>query len=466
MDPFFQQLVSTPERPSMIGRSSVARSVRFVTQEPYEYHNNTREIVPDYLTMDAVEPYFYENGIIPEVEPFCPTTDCAWPSFQTLGVCSACEDVTALLEFACQEEMGDWRDDSNNNRTETSNRGMACGYFLNATGDNPVLMTGYALRDNSSVPGKALLEHQIRLLDFVNPLWGGSLNFKNKKDVLFDWIIAAVPDEDAVYANKTPTATECVLNWCVKTISAAYKNGEYSEDVISTFVNSSGHSIFDGWTSIVKDGTLVHLDYTEDIVITPPNQDTAFSVISVAQAQAWALFKQYVPSHLTQENSTAVPQLEFWSPTVGNDVAVKPLPISQSPWTPPNNLSLHMERMAATMTQTMRQYPNSTEQVPGSGSMETYIKVQWGWFTFPVVILVLTLVFLIATIWKGKGRKDIGNWKTSSLAALANGLDDSTRERLGSTFKTLEIFEKSSEIEVSLRPWNDGCKLVATDKYI
>jgi hypothetical protein len=463
MDPFFQQLVSTPERPSMIGRSSVARSVRFVTKEPYEYHNNTKETIPDALTMNAIEPYFYSNGTISEVEPFCPSTDCAWPSFQTLGVCSACQDVTELLGFACREEVGDWRDDANDGHNETSNRGMACGYFLNATGDNPVLMTGYALLPNSSVPEKALLAHQVRLLDFVDPLWGGSIHFKNTKDVMFDWIVASVPDERSVYSNKTPTATECVLHWCVKTLSAAYRNGEYSEEVVSVYVNNSGHSILDSWESIVTDGELAHLNYTQDIIITPPNQNTTFSATNIAHLQAWINLKQYVPSHLTQENETAIPQLEFWTPSVGDDIAVKPMPIDQSPWTPSNNISLHIENMAAAMTQVMRQYPNSTQPAPGSGSLETYIKIQWGWFSFPLLILILTLAFLIAVIWKGQNRSDIGIWKTSSLAALANGLDENTKKEMGSTWKARDIFEKASEIEVSLISGNGGCKLTTSN---
>jgi hypothetical protein len=463
MDPFFQQLVSTPARPSMVGRSAVARVVRFDTKEQFEYENTTRVLVPDAPTMTAVEPYFYSNGTIPEIAPFCPSTDCAWPSFETLAVCSACEDVTELLEFGCKNEVGDWRDDTNGLRNR-SNPGMACGYFLNATGEKPVLMSGYAISPNDSAPGKALLAHHLRLMDFVDKPWGGSVRFKQTKDVLFDWIVAAAPDVDSVYANKTPTATECVLHWCVKTISATYKDGKYSEKVDSAFSNSSGKSVFQDWSNIIEDGELVHMNYTSDIVVTPPNQETSFSVSRVAHAQTWILLRQYVPGHFTQENSTATPQLEFWALENGQN-SLKEVTVQESPWMPPKNVSLHVERMANAMSQVMRRYENTTEQVPGSGSFETYIRIRWAWFSFPLVLLLLTLGFLIMTIWKGRSREDIGVWKTSSLATLVNGLDSTTRQHLGSSWKMLDVFEKASDIHVSLKPRNDGCIFVATDTH-
>ncbi|KAF2430987.1 hypothetical protein EJ08DRAFT_660400 [Tothia fuscella] len=441
-----RQLIATPQRPTLNGRSSVPRSVRFNTKEPYEYINGTRTIIPDLSLMMQVEPYFYGNGSIPSIQPFCPTAKCTWPTFQTLGVCSACEDVTELLEFACLNETGSWRDDNSIYRNATS-PGVACGWFLNATGNSPVLMSGYALDNKTRAPTKALISRQLRLMDFVNPLWGGSLRFKATKDVIFDWMTVASSSGDSVYANQTPIATECVLHWCSKSISAAYEDGRYNEEVISTSVNESGHSMFNGFNTSIKNSKVVHLNYLQDIHITPPGQQFSLSVSNVSHLQGWITLAQYAPSHMTQSDSTAIPQIQFWTPSEDGPTSVKPLQSSESPWAPPHNVSLHVANLARGLTQLIRSYSNSTDPVLGYGSMETYFQIRWAWFALPVILLVSTLIFLVITIWRGR---ELDVWKNSSIAALANGLDMDTQRHLSSSGKLRDMLDKASDVEISL----------------
>jgi hypothetical protein len=62
----------------------------------------------------------------------------------------------------------------------------------------------------------------------------GSINFKHIRHRIIDFVVAGVKDAQSVYRNETPTVHECVLSWCVKTISSSYHLGIYKEEVSKT----------------------------------------------------------------------------------------------------------------------------------------------------------------------------------------------------------------------------------------
>jgi hypothetical protein len=122
--------------------------------------------------------------------------------------------------------------------------GTACGYFLNATSEAPVLMSGYRI-DNStdSSRGETLLMRTLPLV--TNPLreslYGGSINFKHIQHPLLDALIVSAVDGsvDSVYTKKLPVARECMLSWYVKTLRSSYSWGGYEEEVVDTFLNTT-----------------------------------------------------------------------------------------------------------------------------------------------------------------------------------------------------------------------------------
>jgi hypothetical protein len=69
----------------------------------------------------------------------------------------------------------------------------------------------------------------------------------------------------------------------------------------------------------------------------------------------------------------------------------------------------------------MRSNRNTTELVLGTRSFEIFVNVRFGWLALPLVVIVATFGFLIATILKAS-REKAGIWKTSSFATLMHGL--------------------------------------------
>jgi hypothetical protein len=94
---------------------------------------------------------------------------------------------------------------------------------------------------------------------------------------------------------------------------------------------------------------------------------------------------------------------------------------------------------------------------------DTCIQIRWGWISFPTSLVLLTVVFLAATIVKTqKGdhqARQHGNWKSSSLAILFGGLEDDLRHRSRMLEKRSDMDESASLLKVSLSPGDDGWRL-------
>lgn len=133
MDMFFQKVTDLPERWKLHGESLLPRSVRYTPDAEYTYDNSSDEVPIAQVNTDmkrAVAPFFYDqNGTHPlvtgnssqaEIPISCPTSRCDWPPYDTLGVCSACEDISDLLDYACLTMSLDWIRSSTGPGTETT----------------------------------------------------------------------------------------------------------------------------------------------------------------------------------------------------------------------------------------------------------------------------------------------------------------------------------------------------------
>jgi hypothetical protein len=392
---------------------------------------------------------------MPKITPFCASDDCVWEPFETLGVCSECSDVSSLLQFGCRLEDGDWRADwvpsMDGNSSLTS-----CGYFFNLTSPEPMLMAGYATNSsaNGVAAGEALVLRQLDLRDprTEETYWDRSINFKHVPSPIIDFITVALPDASNAWLNQTPIAEECVLRWCTKKIQASYHKGNYTENILSTFTNNTMIPY-----PLLYNASASGYEYNANITITPPGQNQSFTVDNITMLQTIFTYDLIIPLFVTQENYS-VPSMVRWRNDDNSSTEARISPYGENGWAAPNNVSLHVMDLATAMTNVIRQYHGSSELVLGSGSLEVYILISWGWFLLPVSLLLLTLFFLVMTITQSRNRKDVGIWKTSSLAALATGLDDTTRKNIESQ-TLLDLFEKSCDTEVLLRSEKGTLKL-------
>jgi hypothetical protein len=399
------------------------------------------------IIVDAIGAY------IPPAPAFCPSNDCRWPTFQTLGLCSECKDISQYISFACLDEPGDWKA----GRARTTNGTQypptrSCGYFLNATSATPMLITGYNVQDDGT-PGEALAARIVGLHDFDSgqTFWNGSLLFKDTKVPLADFITAGIPDGVSPYSNFTPQALECVYKWCVKTIESTFIDGNLTEKVIATFQNNTQPDS-DYFYHDPSINALRRMYHNESI--TPPGGSTEFTVHNDTALEFALAITTIMPASLTISNSTSQYFLKYQVQTGDPTRAIL---TNFTAMRPPSNVAANVDKLATALTDVMRSNPSTSESVFGTGSFEVFIHVRFGWLALPLVVVTATLGFLIVTIRKAS-RAKAGIWKTSSLATLMHGLswDAKMSGDGGSLWRMEDMNNKARHLSVHLDRYKEG----------
>jgi hypothetical protein len=478
LDPFFQQVVDFPDRWALDSNSSaIPRVANYDPFFPPEYFAGVetnivdqafRPVAMQYMIDNGTQPVQFGNGTRPDIPLSCPTSNCTWPAYETMGVCSQCADVSNLLEYACLYTRIDWSQNQTGAIDEAANpNGTVCGYFLNATSDAPVLMTGYLLNDtdgNSSV-SETLLARTLPLTEMIykTPVFGGSINFKHVRNPIIDTLIvsAASPSSNDPW-DKLPIALECVLSWCVKTVESSYDLGEYGENITSTFSNATEGSFpWDSYDVNAGGETITYTIYTEDIAIRPPPSsrnlsrpliyNETYRLSNVTASNAIMVFDDYFPSSYTSMAHSDAPMLRYKNFAGGPSLRK----LRFNPLLAPNNITRHFERLATSLTNAIRSDTTSKEMLHGSAyNMENYVAVRWEWLTLPLGLLLSALVFLSATIATSApegGESGVGVWKTSAIATLLYGLPDDVQKKLTSTEDGTPR-TKAKELKVRLQP--------------
>jgi hypothetical protein len=466
LDPFFQQVVSFPERWTLQPtNSSISRAVRYEPEFSVEFQNGIEIISADSDLQAVADPFFIDNGTQPmrygngsrvEFPLSCPSSNCTWPTYETLGMCSKCIETPTLLNFSCIYTRVDWTSKLNATISSYPNA-TVCGYFLNATSSAPVLMSGYMLGKDEKPTGEALLMRSLPLVTngMREPLWGsGSINFKNIRNPIMDVLIASSAGTHEVHENKPPVLHECVLAWCVKTIRSSYFLGAYEEEIVRTYLNESQGPY--PWSVTFLPADEVYLaTYSENVTISAPSTGRKFSkwgwgVSNDTLFTTVNIFDRMFPAFTTVSNSTGT-QIFRWRTGAVTQVRTKILDIN--PWMLPNNITNHVERLTEAVTNMIRS-SKSRELVFGQAfDNESYVAVRWAWMTLPLALLLISFVFLLATIIKSAAEKDqVSIRKNSAIATLLYGFPDHYQKRLAKSTSKGTPRTKAKELRVRLSP--------------
>ncbi|KAF9700647.1 hypothetical protein EKO04_001535 [Ascochyta lentis] len=485
LDPFFQQVVDFPDRWALANITGaiprVTRYSPFYTPEFMQGMETSfinpalRPVVGQFFIDNGTQPVPFGNGTRPDIPLSCPTNNCTWPEYETLGVCSQCVKVTDMLSYACLFTKIDWSADQTGEISDVSYpNGTVCGYFLNATSSTPVLMSGYIADDNSTQGsvGEALLVRTLPLTDMLTktPVFGGSVNFKHIVNPILDaLIVSAVDGAESLLRKEIPIAHECVLAWCVQTMQSTYSSGVYSENITSIFLNTSTKKQTFPWESFPVEingevmGNVVL--YTQNLTIQPPSLRNHSRIIrssgmfesdNTTVSNVLQSFDDYFPSYYTIKPSSEKPMLRYKNYLGGP--ALRRLAFN--PLLAPNNITRHMERLATAITNVVRSDDNSKDMLSGEAfNHENYVSVRWEWLALPLGLLLSSLVFLAATIVQSAVEGDrVGVWKTSAIATLLYGLPDDVQRKLTASEEDGTPRAKAKGLRVKLQP-NKGWRI-------
>ncbi|QDS69498.1 hypothetical protein FKW77_006844 [Venturia effusa] len=466
LDLFFQQIV-TYSQESVPAVGMIGTIPRALTYDPSDgtfFLNGTEQRTSSRDITAFSEPVFLGNGSIPELRLSCPTANCTWESFDTLAVCSRCMDLSYMLNWSCKTAPADWlstvasSDDSYPNVT-------ACGYWFHQE-EETVLMSGHVVFPNDTA-GEAL---EMRIFSFTDPyvlsrqpILGGSLHFQDIQNPILDFLVAGTPEGSAgVYANKTPTLTECNLHWCVKTVESSFAWGRHDENTTKTTQLETSKEW--PWYAFNDSEGKPHNRYLANFSLTlpPRNQpdlrNNSFLVTNLTAAKTILLMDEIAPSYVVAVDKSSSSQLRWLN---GGQFFFDmpqelPMPALVNPWLPPNNITAHVEKLANLMTAVIRNTPDSNNKlqlVSGTAwNTRTFVHTRWEWISLPLGLLVLSLVFLNLTVAKtSRDEQQVGIWKTSVIAVLANGLGDDVQKSFGPNCRMGEARAKSRQIKVKLQ---------------
>jgi hypothetical protein len=339
----------------------------------------------------------------PQLTFNCPTGNCTWPDFSTLGVCSSCIDMSEYMQRACSVD----------NSTD-------CGW---------ILPNGAQLNGSASV---------FSMTTFIST--DGDMPYSTIMQLVFMGTEAQNSSTSTSSSSQSPWSTQCTLEYCVQDLHSSVLNGQLATSVTNTHRNTSVVPI----TSALKNGINTPL-YIVPITTTNSssnhhNQTYQVGMGALLGMQQWFsdLFRN---GSANRESASQLSKMEnniIVNLTVGvssGETYFDTDIVQAFYWfyyQYPAGLAMLTSELATTMTNAFRA---SGGAVPVSGQayeLSPFVHIRWGWITLPVLVILMTGAFLGASMVRSrKTRTKL--WKSSALAMLFHGLDKETRKRaLGS----------------------------------
>jgi hypothetical protein len=454
----------------IVGNATIPRALSYIQPDGLFFVNGSERLSPGNSIIYYSGPLLNTlgpNQDVPSLNVKCPTSNCTWEPFETLSICSRCEDISAYLRFGCATTPANWLSNATSISDDPHTNITACGYSLHIEGGAPLFVSGYALNPDGT-PGEALTTRIFPLTDpnpySRQPVYGGSLRFKDIHNPIFDFFISGTPDgHPAVYANRTPVVNECVLYWCVKTVESSVYQGNHYETTTQT-VQLNTQETYPWHVRNTSNGAYV--SYLANFHLALPTREqtklykNSFYISNVTAMQTIGLFDEYGPSYVTASNISSTPQFRWLNggqffDDFGQEI---PMPTLSNPWLPSNiNISEHLDNWATGINTLIRNTfdgNNTLQLVNGSAWAERpSLSVQWIWLVFPMALLAFSLFFLVNVIVKSSRESAcIGIWKTSVIAVLFNGLGDDVQNSFGSNCTMGEARAKAETMHITLLP--------------
>lgn len=376
------------------------------------------------------------------VKPNCGTSNCTFVALQTLGICSSCKDVSESLKTNCRYH------DTN----ISMSGGGVCKYEV-PSGDS---LQAYCYQNGGGSQ---------------STLWNSTTIYASPPDITKILAISFEADAPELancalnesFRMPEPVATECSISWCAKSVHNEVVNGSLSENVTSQTnlifpqdkCNASYYQNVDlGWA-------LNKFSYDPSAETIPPTVE---------------IFAAFLPGEVPRNMCAdwrSHPNHAFWinvqdSADIGSLFATIFTASYTSAYTyntlfgellyaiNNGNLSTDLEAMVASMTNRVRQGPNSTIHNGTAWTRETYIRVNWLWFIFPCgLVLLVTCFFVAAVVSSAQGSRSV--WKSSSLALLFHGLWGwLDGVNLSSSQKTSTMHQTAKALRVQLAASKEG----------
>ncbi|KAK4159869.1 hypothetical protein QBC43DRAFT_326471 [Cladorrhinum sp. PSN259] len=478
VDPIFQALVVYESRPVPILQHNnatmplVSRASQLDVGQQVEM-GNIRIVIPEVGfkmgTLLTVQPFpdvgmsstmvtaLVNSSLSSQTQPpslSCGTGNCTYPAYSSLGICSKCFDISSRLVKT--------------SKVGTPSDNPMSFFSGSAGGAGPVMQSPYT---NYMIPYRAerpLLAQNLdgpRDFGFNNKTgrqaWARialsavfqpneTYNFRDSDRLLASFAIIAPPrdywDNLTEWQDARMQAAECALEFCARVQETKVENGNVAE---STLVDPSGFEREpDSFIPIDDNGarragddlravnkyfgkSLNMFNYTAWRDPAEMRQFSYLIAYVVKRTDLQLRLKEEVARSLNASDSiqTTFNITQASITTMINHLAKSytlesmTLALMDS-----HNITTTFEQAAERLTFRMREISGATVAGKESHTV-TFIRVQWVFGIFPVVVFAFGLIYSLRSAWESHSL-GLGALKTDLLAALLHGLDSETRNMM------------------------------------
>ncbi|RAH47416.1 DUF3176 domain-containing protein [Aspergillus brunneoviolaceus CBS 621.78] len=332
----------------------------------------------------------------------CPTGNCTFAPYQSLGLCQRCANITDELTLTTANPtstMSTYHYNLTNGFSFSTSWGGI--YLMNAT-------TGLDLvkLDASALPPLILNFTAISAAGYGVP--------------------------------PTISATECALYFCVKTYSASVQEGVFNETLVSTATTSNSSTAAS--------------DITTDLTLFPDHctsNQTAHCTYSVSWLSRLALANSITPL-LTGSGSLFISNRPSWTSDT-----IQALYGVQGNYT---DVSGVFTSLATALTTHARTEVCAAAVNGTTWTVDSFVHVQWPWLTLPIALVAMTLGFLVATVVRTRNQYI---WKSSPLALLFSDVSLEAPHQMRRSPDLSAMVAASRSLEVLLETTEGGSRLRA-----
>lgn len=449
-EPFVQQILSYPTEPILTANETLAAAVPQV-----KYYDDVE------LNTNVKASAFY-LGIWTKdfnIQPTCPSGNCTWPSYKSLGFCSQCSDITSTATLNCAMPpsshnmkwnafLNGFEDWVNGTCEVVPPRGRPSGTTFDAVIKNGTTNRFYWSMESVWDVGTYPVLDGSAYSGVKNPLLvlaQSKLGFDgNRISNLSD------PTEGIFIKN----VTQCAFTFCVKEYNIHVTNGktitEKSPPDFGKMENMTGPGIHGNssvlcWApSQISNDAERHYDILHQKEWAP-KVGPEFTYCEIEESGSFVMSGGLLVGSTNDSCSRIKSGWEYgqrWGylGTIHQILA--------------RGLEVIGSQVADSLTKTL--FQNSNIAIPGAiYTNEVMVRVQWAWMILPTLVVIFGNVFLVWTYYASK-KKIL--WKSSVLAFLFHGLDDQ-RERddcmTGSGMEKL-----ADDMQVQLQPSGDDARVM------
>ncbi|KOC13378.1 hypothetical protein AFLA70_175g002570 [Aspergillus flavus AF70] len=403
--PFVQQVIAINIRPVHSSNSSSIQICNTSMYTDYDEGPGPGQNLVPLSTLASIYTGIFQDQSAgsPSVMTTCPTGNCTFVPYQSLGFCSRCANITDQLTLnkttlgLSTIETYDYKL-PNGFSFSTSQTGM---YLMNSTNGLPLLQI-----DTKNLP---------LIINFTAISASGY----------------GVPPQ--------VSATECALYFCIDTYEATVKDGKFDERI-----TSSGTS-----TNLTTSFSLENFSLTPDTcyVNGTRRDDKSECTYPVNAFSRLSMVNSLTPL-LNGTGQLYMSNRPYWS----TDTA-KALYGVQGNFT---DISTVFTSLATSLTTHARNQVCKASVKGMTWNVESFVSVRWVWMILPIVLVGLTIIFLLVTMIKTRNQYI---WKSSPLALLFSDLAVDGQHSFERNLSLSGMEDVSKKMKVWLEITQAGVKL-------